>query len=94
MSALCLSVALPDTVLSRVAQLLSNYVCDLKYYERPRFSPSTLLANYELSERDVNLILCELESEFHVDLDGVDERAVTRVEHLCDLIEARLRTAL
>ena len=94
MSALSLSVAPSESVLRRVALLLSNYVCDLKYYERPRFCPSTLLANYDLSERDVNLILCELESEFQVDLDGVDERAVTRVEHLCDLIELRLRTAL
>ena len=94
MSALALSATPAEAVLGRVAVVLSDYVLDLKHYERPRFSRTTLLANYELEARDVDLILCQLESEFQVDLDGVDERAVTRVQHLCDLIEARLRTAL
>ena len=94
MSALALSAAPAEGVLGRVAVVLSDYVLDLKHYERPRFSRSTLLASYELSARDVDLILCELESEFGVDLDGVDEGQVTRVQHLCDLIETRLRAAL
>lgn len=94
MSAITLSATPAEGVLGRVAVVLSDYVLDLKHYERPRFSRTTLLANYELSARDVDLILCELEGEFGVDLEGVDERAVTRVQHLCDLIEARLRAAL
>lgn len=79
-----------QAVLGRVCVILRDTVIDGGEFADPRFSRSTLLASYGLGAKDVDTILCEIEIEFGIDTGDVDERSISRVSDLCDVVESRL----